>query len=42
MEMDPETFEKLTQLAQQEERTKTARGKEAESKWARLETKYGK
>ena len=42
MEMDPETFEKLTSVAQNEERAKTAKIKEIESKWAKLEAKYGK
>ena len=42
MEMDAETFEKLAPLAQQEERARTARAKEAENKWAKLETKFGK
>ena len=37
MEMDPELFERLTNQAQSEEKTKMARGRENESKWAKLE-----
>ena len=42
MEMDPETFEKLTSLGQAEDKVKTAKAKEIENKWAKLEAKYGK
>lgn len=42
MEMDPETFEKLTSAVQAEEKVKTAKAKEVESKWAKLEARYGK
>ena len=42
MEMDPEAFEKFTTVAQNEEKAKAAKGKELESKWAKLEAKYGK
>ena len=42
MEMDPETFEKLTAAVQAEERQKTAKAKETESKWAKLEAKLAK
>lgn len=42
MEIDPEMFEKLTSAVQAEERAKTAKAKETESKWAKLEAKYGK
>lgn len=42
MEMDPESFEKLTNTAQNEERSKTLKSKEIESKWAKLEAKVGK
>lgn len=41
MEMDPETFEKLTSVAQNEERVKTAKVKEIESKWSKLEARVG-
>jgi len=39
MEMDPESFEKLTNAAQTEERAKAAKAKEIELKWARLEAR---
>jgi hypothetical protein len=39
MEMDPEGFEKLTNVAHAEERQKVAKTREAESKWAKLEAK---
>lgn len=42
MEMDPETFEKLTSAVQAEDKVKTAKAKEIESKWAKLEAKYSK
>ena len=42
MEMDPESFEKLTNTAQNEERSKAAKSKDIESKWAKLEAKFGK
>lgn len=42
MEMDPDSFEKLTTIAQNEEKAKAVKSKEAESKWAILEAKYGK
>lgn len=42
MEMDPDSFEKLTNIAQNEEKQKVAKSKDAESKWAKLEAKYGK
>ncbi len=40
--MDPEAFEKLTAQAQNEEKAKTQRVKDIESKWAKLEQRYGK
>ena len=42
MEMDPESFEKLTTAVQNEEKVKAAKAKETESKWAKLEARYGK
>jgi hypothetical protein len=39
MEMDPEGFEKLTNVAHAEERQRVAKTREAESKWAKLEAK---
>ena len=42
MDMDPETFDKLTTQAQNEDKQKTLRNKEVENKWAKLEQKYGK
>jgi hypothetical protein len=42
MEMDPENFEKLTNIAQNEEKLKQAKLKDTESKWARLEARFGK
>lgn len=42
MEMDSETFEKLTTVAQNEEKARTAKAKEAESKWAKLEARFMK
>ncbi len=40
--MDPEAFEKLTAQAQNEEKTRNQRVKEIDSKWAKLEQRYGK
>ncbi|TNV79992.1 hypothetical protein FGO68_gene16483 [Halteria grandinella] len=42
MEMDPDSFEKLTTVAQGEEKAKAAKGREIEGKWARLEARVGK
>lgn len=39
MEMDPEGFEKITNAAQAEERTKVGKVKESENKWAKLEAR---
>jgi hypothetical protein len=42
MEMDPDSFEKLTTVAQGEEKAKAAKGREIEGKWAKLEARVGK
>jgi hypothetical protein len=42
MEMDPEGFEKLTNAAQAEDKVRTAKAKDTENKWAKLEAKYNK
>jgi hypothetical protein len=42
MEMDPEMFEKLTVVAQNEEKVRVQRAKDIESKWTKLEAKFGK
>lgn len=41
MEIDPETFEKISSNVQIEEKSKAAKAKENESKWAKLEARYG-
>lgn len=41
MEMDTESFEKLTQVSQLEEKAKSIKSKEIESKWAKLEARIG-
>ena len=40
--MDPETFEKLTTQAQNEEKQRNLRVKDVESKWAKLEQRANK
>ena len=40
MEMDPDSFEKLTTQAQNEEKIRSQRNKENEKKWDKLEKKY--
>ncbi len=40
--MDPDAFEKLSNQAQNEEKQRNQKNKEIESKWAKLELKYGK
>lgn len=41
MEIDPEGFEQLTKIANNEEKTKNTRVKEVENRWAKLEQKVG-
>ena len=41
MELDPEGFEKITQITQNEEKNKSQKVKDNENKWAKLEGKYG-
>lgn len=42
MEIDPEGFEKLTTVAQNEDKAKAVKSKDNENKWAKLEHRYGK
>lgn len=37
MEIDPEGFEQLTKIANNEDKVKVTRSKDIENKWARLE-----
>ena len=41
MEIDPDTFEKLNNVALEEEKKKITKSKDAENKWARLEQRFG-
>lgn len=42
MEMDPEAFEKLTNVAQAEDKARTIKAKDTENKWAKLEARFNK
>jgi hypothetical protein len=42
MEIDPENFEKLSSLAQEEDKKKTSKSKDNENKWTKLEQRFGK
>ena len=42
MEIDPDAFEKLTTQAQNEDKNKIQRVKDVETKWAKLEQRFGK